>query len=66
MVAFTEEQEKDLYPSRIADDVVVILVKIMEYDVIRILIDTGSSVYVLFFNVFDELGLDQSKLKPCP
>ena len=44
----------------------MVSIKIIECEIKRVLINTRNSTDVRFLNVFDELGLDQSKLKSCP
>ena len=61
-----EEDERYLDSSRTMADANVISVKIIECEIWRVLVDTNNSTDVLFLNVFNELGLDRSRLKSCP
>ncbi|XP_057463294.1 uncharacterized protein LOC130753317 [Actinidia eriantha] len=45
-------------------DPLVVQLRIGGYDVKRILVDTGSSVEVMYYNLFKQLKLPQDKLKP--
>ncbi|VFR02922.1 unnamed protein product [Cuscuta campestris] len=46
------------------NDPLVITMDINEADVARVLVDTGSSVNVLYLDAFKKLKLDRSKLRP--
>ncbi|CAL8084635.1 unnamed protein product [Prunus armeniaca] len=57
-ITFSEEEEEGiLYPH---DDPMTIRAEIADFDVRRVLIDTGSSVNVIFANAFRELGIDDA------
>ncbi|CAL8083096.1 unnamed protein product [Prunus armeniaca] len=57
-IIFCEEEEEGIvYPH---DDPMIIRAKIADYDVGRVLIDTGSSVNVIFADVFKGLGIADS------
>ncbi|XP_021813076.1 uncharacterized protein LOC110756013 [Prunus avium] len=59
-ITFSEEEEEGiLFPH---DDPMIIRAEIAEFDVGRILIDTGSSVNVIFADAFKELGVDESQI----
>ncbi|GFZ05416.1 hypothetical protein Acr_17g0009880 [Actinidia rufa] len=45
-------------------DTLVVQLRIGGYDVKRILVDTGSSVEVMYYDLFKQLKLPQDKLKP--
>jgi len=66
MLTFTVEDEKDVDPSRMVNDSVVIFVKIMECEIKRVLVDIDNSADILFLNVLDELDLDWTQLKSRP
>ncbi|CAL8990852.1 unnamed protein product, partial [Prunus brigantina] len=54
-ITFSEEEEKGIiFPH---SDPMIIRADISDFDVGRILIDTGSSVNVLFADAFDGLGI---------
>lgn len=54
-----EEEEGILYPH---DDPMIIRAEIVDFDVGRILLDTGSSVNVIFTDAFGELGINDSQI----
>ncbi|XP_021817131.1 uncharacterized protein LOC110759386 [Prunus avium] len=59
-ITFSEEEEEGIiYPH---DDPMIIRAEIAAFDVGRILIDTGSSVNVIFADAFKELGIDDSQV----
>ncbi|CAL2265761.1 unnamed protein product [Prunus armeniaca] len=55
---FEEEEEGILYPH---DDPMIIRAEIADYDVGPVLIDTGSSVNVIFADAFRGMGIDDSQ-----
>ncbi|XP_020419522.1 uncharacterized protein LOC109949179 [Prunus persica] len=59
-ITFCEEEEEGiLYPH---DDPMIIRAEIADYDVGRVLIDTGSSVNVIFAEAFREMGIEDSQV----
>ncbi|XP_034213039.1 uncharacterized protein LOC117625615 [Prunus dulcis] len=54
-----EEEEGILYPH---DDPMIIRAEIADYDVGRVLIDTGSSVSVIFAEAFREMGINDNQV----
>ncbi|XP_034201917.1 uncharacterized protein LOC117616643 [Prunus dulcis] len=54
-----EEEEGILYPH---DDPMIIRAEIADYDVRRVLIDTGSSVSVIFAKAFREMGINDNQV----
>ncbi|CAL8164014.1 unnamed protein product [Prunus armeniaca] len=59
-ITFSEEEEKGIiFPH---SDPMIIRAGIADFDVGRILIDTGSSVNVLFADAFNSLGIDHQSL----
>ncbi|CAL8080855.1 unnamed protein product [Prunus armeniaca] len=57
-ITFSEEEEEGIiYPH---DDPMIIRAEIADYDVGRVLIDTGSSVNVIFADAFKGLGIADS------
>ncbi|BBG99152.1 hypothetical protein Prudu_008748 [Prunus dulcis] len=54
-----EEEEGILYPH---DDPMIIRAEIADYDVGRVLIDTGSSVSVIFAEAFREMGINDTQV----
>ncbi|KAJ4715162.1 Retrovirus-related Pol polyprotein from transposon opus [Melia azedarach] len=60
-IMFTDEDTRDVvYPH---DDAMVVTMKIASKDVARILIDTGSSVDILFKEAFNKLGLNSARMQ---
>ncbi|KAJ4713136.1 Retrovirus-related Pol polyprotein from transposon 17.6 [Melia azedarach] len=60
-IMFTDEDTRDVvYPH---DDTMVVTMKIASKDVARILIDTGSSVDILFKEAFNKLGLNSARMQ---
>ncbi|XP_034198408.1 uncharacterized protein LOC117613900 [Prunus dulcis] len=55
---YEEEEEGILYPH---DDPMIIRAEIANYDVRRVLIDTGSSVNVIFADTFRRMGIADSQ-----
>ncbi|KAL0433295.1 UNVERIFIED_CONTAM: hypothetical protein Slati_2663800 [Sesamum latifolium] len=61
-ITFTEDDEKGvIFPH---EDVVVITIVILNMEVRRILIDSRSSVDVLFLEAYQKVGLDESLISP--
>ncbi|XP_034197315.1 uncharacterized protein LOC117612781 [Prunus dulcis] len=59
-ITFCEEEEEGvLYPH---DDPMIIRAEIADYDVGRVLIDTGSSVRVIFAEAFREMGINDNQV----
>ncbi|XP_034218890.1 uncharacterized protein LOC117630254 [Prunus dulcis] len=54
-----EEEEGILYPH---DDPMIIRAEIADYDVGRVLIDTGSSVSLIFAEAFREMGINDNQV----
>ena len=46
------------------NDVLVLSLRVQEYDMRRILIDPGSSSEIMYAGLFDNLGLKKSDLRP--
>ncbi|CAL2256648.1 unnamed protein product [Prunus armeniaca] len=59
-ITFSEEEEKGIIFPHF--DPMIIRADIADFDVGRILIDTGSSVNVLFADAFNGLGIDHQSL----
>ena len=62
LIGFTEEDKQGtLYPH---DDALVVTLRIGGYDVKRVLIDQGSTVEVMYPNLYKGLNLKQEDLSP--
>lgn len=46
------------------DDVLVIQATIVNYNVVRVFVDTSNSVNVLYKDTFDRMQIDQQELQP--
>jgi len=46
------------------DDPMVITLQIINWNIKRVLIDTGSSANILTFEAFDRMGLSEEQLQP--
>lgn len=46
------------------DDPMVVTLQIFKWDVKRVLIDSGSSADILYYDTFDRMGLDPEQLQP--
>ena len=61
-IIFTEKYAEDIsYPY---DDVLVITLKVATSKVVRTLVDTGSSVNIIFKSALDQLLIESSKIAP--
>ena len=59
--------ERDaLYVRHLYCDALVIKAMITNNNIQRMLVDNGSSVYILYFQAFERMGLKVSDLKPSP
>lgn len=60
-----EEADKDgvIYPH---DDALLVIMQVVNFTTRRILIDKGSSVEILFWNSFSQMGIDPDCLQPAP
>ncbi|XP_020266231.1 uncharacterized protein LOC109841696 [Asparagus officinalis] len=63
LVSFSEEVLQSIETPH--DDPLVITTTINGYQVKRIMVDTGSSMDVLYTNAFEQMGIDRSRLQPC-
>ena len=60
-ISFWEEDLRDVVQPH--NDVLVLTLQLQEYDVRRVLVDSGSSLEITYAVLFDKLGLRQSNLK---
>lgn len=60
-ITFSEEDSRGV--SQPHDDVLVVTLVISNYKTRRVLIDNGSSVYILYLLAFDQMGIGRDKLK---
>ena len=62
IIGFLEEDARRLhYPH---DDALVVSVRVGYYNVHRMLVDNGSSVDILYYPVFQQMGIDRARLIP--
>jgi len=59
---FTDEDFQEIDPDH--DDPMVITVEIVEYAVMKTLVDQGSSVDILFWDTFKRLHLREEDIVP--
>jgi hypothetical protein len=62
ILEFSEEDAKEV--SMPHDDALVVTVIVANHVVHRVLVDNGSSAYILYWTVFQQLGIGREKLKP--
>ncbi|XP_020249681.1 uncharacterized protein LOC109827133 [Asparagus officinalis] len=63
LISFTDDDLQGVEMPH--DDPLVITTVINGYQVKRIMVDTGSSVGVLYTSAFNQMGIDKSHLLPC-
>ncbi|XP_065623514.1 uncharacterized protein LOC136064949 [Quercus suber] len=62
IIGFSEEDARRLhYPH---DDELVVSIRVGDYNVHRVLIDKGSSVDILYYPAFQQMGIDRVRLIP--
>jgi len=61
-ITFSAKDFKGVVPHD--DDPMVITLQILNWNIKRILIDTGSFAYILTYEAFDKMGLSEEQLQP--
>ncbi|XP_058111850.1 uncharacterized protein LOC131255169 [Magnolia sinica] len=61
-ISFTDEDARGIHHPH--NDALVVTLTIANRKVVHILVDTGSSVDVLFTQAFDKMGMERSALRP--
>ena len=62
IIGFLEEDTRRLH--HLHDDALVVSVRVGDYNVHRILVDNGNSVDILYYLVFQQMGIDRARLIP--
>ena len=62
IIGFSEEDARHLYHPY--DDALVVSVRVGDYNVHRVLVDNGSSTDILYYLVFQQIGIDKARLIP--
>ncbi|XP_065630950.1 uncharacterized protein LOC136068151 [Quercus suber] len=62
IIGFTEEDARRLHHPH--DDALVVSIRVGDYNVHRVLIDNGSSVDILYYPAFQQMGIDRAQLMP--
>jgi len=61
-ISFSSRDYQDIVPHD--DDPMVITLQIFKWDIKRVLIDTGSSADILYYEIFERTGFDPEQLQP--
>ena len=62
MIGFSEEDARRLHHPH--DDALVVSIQIEDYNMHRVLIDNGSSADILYYPVFQQMGISREQLVP--
>ena len=62
MLSFSEEDTRGVVMPN--DDALVVTLTIANHAIHRILVDNGSSVDILYWLVFQQMGIDRDRIKP--
>ena len=62
IIGFSEEDAKCLHHPH--DDALVVNVQVGDYNVHRMLVDNGSSADILYYPVFQQMGINRARLTP--
>ncbi|XP_065637273.1 uncharacterized protein LOC136070779 [Quercus suber] len=62
IIGFTEEDARRLHHPH--DDLLVVSIRVGDYNVHRVLIDNGSSADILYYPAFQQMGIDRGRLIP--
>ncbi|XP_058106428.1 uncharacterized protein LOC131249664 [Magnolia sinica] len=61
-LTFTEDDARGI--QHLHGNALVVAMQITNHKIYRIVVDTGSSADVLYFEAFDKMGIDRSRLRP--
>ena len=62
IIGFLEEDARRLHHSH--NDVLVISIRIEDYNLHRVLVDNGSSADILYYPAFQQMGIGRERLLP--
>ena len=62
IIGFSKEDARRLHHPH--DDVLVVSVRVGDYNVHRVLVDNSSSVDILYYPAFQQMGIDRARLIP--
>ena len=62
IIGFSEEDARRLHHPH--DNALVVSVRVGDYNVHRVLVDNGSSVDILYYPAFQQMGIDRARLIP--
>ena len=62
VIGFLKEDARRLhYPH---DDALIVSIRVGDYNMHRVLVDNGSSADILYYSVFQQMGIDKERLIP--
>ena len=62
IIGFSEEDARRLHHPH--DDALIVSIRVGDYNVHRMLVDNGSSADILYYPVFQHMGIDKARLIP--
>ena len=62
IIEFSEEDARRLH--HLHDDVLVVSIRIEDYNMHRVLVDNGSSANILYYPAFQQMGISKERLVP--
>ena len=62
IIGFSEEDARHLH--HLHDDVLVVSIRIEDYNMHRVLVDNGSSADILYYPAFQQMGIGRERLIP--
>ena len=62
MIGFSKDDARRLHHPH--DDALVVSIRVGDYNVHRMLIDNGSSADILYYIVFQQMGINRARLTP--
>ena len=62
LITFTDEDAERIHHSH--DDAIVITLLIADYTTRRVLVDNGSSAYILYYPAFQQMRIGRDQLRP--